>query len=345
MNQAVQAACPRCGAGMEDGQSACPMCGAFANQWQVDQIASEAMRLEQLNPAAAAAVWRQALDLLPPDSVPFQQIHRRIGALAAGWNPGGGEIPQAANRAVRPPDPPAMALAKTAGSMLVSIAVYYFVLFRNLPIAITFVVLMLVHEMGHVIATRYYRMSASPPIFIPFMGAVINLRESPPNAWVESVIGMGGPFLGTIGALGCYVLALSFPAGSELQRELLVGTQLAFILNLFNLLPVPPLDGGRITAAITPWLWILGLIGLGLLGFVEFRAAGLFGLFIPVLVLLYAFPRIRYTLQARGMNADYYRVSRARSWAMAGLYVGLGLLLFGFFKHLGGYHFLEQHGL
>jgi Zn-dependent protease len=344
MEQAVQAACPRCGAGLEEGQPTCPSCGAVAGQGQLNQIAGEALRLEQVNPPAAVAVWRQALDPLPAGSPPFQQIQQRIAALGGGWNPAA-EIPQSGARPVRPPDPLPLALAKTAGSMLISIVVYYFVLFRNLPIAITFVVLMLIHEMGHVIATRYYRMSASPPIFIPFMGAVINLRESPPNAWVESVIGMGGPLLGTIGALGCYALAMSFPAGSALNVELLVGTQLAFILNLFNLLPVPPLDGGRITAAITPWLWILGLIGLGLLGFVEFRAAGLFGLFIPVLILLYAFPRIRYTLQARGMNADYYRVSRARSWAMGGLYVGLGLLLFGLFKHMGGYHFLEQVGL
>lgn len=345
MDQAVIAACPRCGAGWEEGQSSCPMCGAAAAQAQVDQIAAEALRLEQLNPAAAAAVWRQALDLLPPDAPPFQHIQQRIKALSPSWNPGAAEIPRPAASPVRPPDPPALAATKTIASMLVSIAVYYFVLFRDLPIAITFVILMLVHEMGHVIATRYYRMSASPPIFIPFMGAVINLRQNPPDAWTESVIGMGGPFLGTIGALACYAVALSIPAAAPLHRELLVGTQLAFLLNLFNLLPVPPLDGGRITAAITPWLWILGLIGLGLLGFVEFRAAGLFGLFIPVLILLYAFPRIRYTLQARGMNADYYRVSRGRSWSMAGIYVALGLLLAFMFQHLGGYYFLERFGM
>ena len=156
---------------------------------------------------------------------------------------------------------------------------------------------------------------------------------------------MGGPFLGTIGALGCYALAMSFPPHSTLQLELLVVTQLAFILNLFNLLPVPPLDGGRITAAISPWLWILGLLGLGFLGFTQFRAAGLYGLFIPVLILLYAFPRIRYTLQAHGTHAEYYRVSRAKSWTMAAVYVGLGLLLIGMFEHLGGYHFLGKRGI
>lgn len=312
---------------------------------QLEQIVAEALRLEQVNPPAAIAAWRQALELLPPESPPHQQIQQRLAALSAGWNLGVAEIPRpGAQRAVRPPDPPALAAAKTAGSMLLSIGVYYVVLFRNWPIAIGFVVLMLIHEMGHVIATRYYKMSASPPIFIPFIGALINLRQSPPNAWVESVIGMGGPFLGTIGAMGCYALAMSFPAHSAIQLELLVATQLAFILNLFNLLPVPPLDGGRITAAITPWLWILGLLGLGFLGFFEFREAGLFGLFIPVLILVYAFPRLRYTLQARGTNAEYYRVSRVKSWSMGAVYVGLGLLLFGMFTHLGGYAFLQRIG-
>lgn len=329
---------------MDQEESSYPNQAVAENEQRVNELASEALRLEQGNVQAAAVLWRQALDLLPPQSPKFQQIQHRLGALAAGWLPGAREIPQPqqARRTVRPPDRLPLAMAKTIGSMLVSIAVYYYVAFGNLPIAIGFVVLMLIHELGHVIATRYYGLSASPPIFIPFVGAMINLRETPPNAWVESVVGMGGPFLGTIGALASYALALSLPAHSALQVEVLYATQLGFLLNLFNLLPVPPLDGGRITAAITPWLWIPGLLGLGVLGYVEVRAAGLFGLFIPVMILLYALPRIRYTLQARGMNAPYYRVSRAKSWTMGAVYVGLGLLLFTLFKHLGGYQSLQS---
>jgi Zn-dependent protease len=331
---------------VDAAQPSCPHCGAGEKLRRLNELAAEALRLEPLSPQAAGTVWRQALDLLPPRSPQFHQIEQRIGALAGGGVPGTGTPPQMAGpyERVRPPDRPGVAVSKTLGSMLISIAVYYFVLFRNWPIAIAFVVLMLIHEMGHAIALRYYGLSASPPIFVPFLGAVINLREPPPNAWIESIVGMGGPFLGTIGALACYALALAFHAHPALQQELLVATQLAFILNLFNLLPVPPLDGGRITAAITPWLWILGLAGLGLVGFVEFRAAGLFGLFIPVMILLYALPRIRQTLQARGMNAPYYRVTRAQSWAMGVIYVGLGLLLIGMFEHLGGYQVLRHFG-
>jgi Zn-dependent protease len=344
MHRPVYTACARCGQELSSAEAVCPQCAAGGNQRQLRELAAEAMRLEQFDLQAASSVWRQTMDLLPPGSAQFDQVQRRVDALGSGQLPAGPPQMDGPQYAVQPPDRPTLAFAKTLGSMLLSIAVYYFVMFRNWPVAIAFVVLMLVHEMGHAIALRYYKLSASPPIFVPFLGAVINLREPPPNAWIESVVGMGGPLLGTIGAMACYALAKALPAHSALHVELLLATQLAFMLNLFNLLPVPPLDGGRITAAITPWLWILGLAGLGWLGFAEFHSAGLFGLFIPVLILLYALPRIRQTLRARGMNLPYFRVTRGQSWAMGAIYVGLGLLLFGMFKHLGGYDFLRQFG-
>jgi Zn-dependent protease/ribosomal protein L37E len=346
MHRPEYTACARCGQELNSTDALCPQCGAGANRGQLHELAAEALRLEQISPQAASSVWRQTLDLLPPGSVQFAQIQQRLNALDSGQQPGTPAAPDmdGPRYPVQPPDPAARAVAKTLGSMLLSIAVYYFVLFRNWPVAIGFVVLMLIHEMGHAIALWYYKLSASPPIFVPFLGALINLREPPPNAWIESVVGMGGPLLGTIGAMVCYVIAIALPAHPMLQAELLVAAQLAFILNLFNLLPVPPLDGGRITAAITPWLWVLGLAGLGWIGISEFRAAGLFGLFIPVLILVYALPRIRQTLRARRMNLPYFQVTRAQSWTMGAIYVGLGLLLFGMFHHLGGYGFLRQFG-
>jgi Zn-dependent protease len=239
-------------------------------------------------------------------------------------------------QAVRPPDPLALAIAKTAGSMLFSAIVYYFFLFQNVVIAVGFVVLMLIHEMGHVFAMRYYGLSASPPIFIPFVGAMINMRQRPANALVESVVGMGGPLLGTSGALACYFVALN-THGQALRLELLIVAQLAFMLNLFNLLPVPPLDGGRITAAISPWLWLPGLAGLGVLMFREIREGGTFGVVILGLVLFYAIPRIRMTLKARGMKLPYYEISRGATIRMGTLYICLGaVLVYVFHFALGG---------
>jgi hypothetical protein len=78
-----------------------------------------------------------------------------------------------------------------------------------LHFAVGFVVLMLVHELGHSIAMRYFRLSASPPIFIPFLGAVINLRQTPRNALEEAIVGIGGPVTGTIAAGVTYLLYLA----------------------------------------------------------------------------------------------------------------------------------------
>jgi Zn-dependent protease len=357
MHQPAQTACPHCGTPLQYGEFTCSNCGASANLRQLDDIAAEALRLEPINPPAAAMVWRQALDLLPPDSPEYHQIDQRASALAAGWvppgaavqqrvqsnwSPGVREVPNAgpAPRAVRPPDPMPLALLKTIGSMIVAAAVYYFYPFHDFTIAIGFVVLMMVHEMGHVFATWYYGLSASPPIFIPYLGAVINLREQPANALVESVIGIGGPLLGTIGAVACYFIALS--THGDLQFELLVVTQLAFMLNLFNLLPVPPLDGGRITAAVSPWIWIAGLAGLALLLVNYILAGATFGVIILLLLLFYALPRIRMTFRARGMKIPYYNIPRAASWIMGTLYVSLGVFLVFMFHHLGGVGLLES---
>ncbi|HXE56071.1 MAG TPA: site-2 protease family protein [Tepidisphaeraceae bacterium] len=340
MQQLPLTACERCGHALAADQLVCPNCGLFVHHRRLDELASQAMQMEQTNPAGAAVVWQQMLPLMPPESPQFQQISQRIGALASGWAPAAGPAAPAGPRPVRPPDPLPVAISKTLGSMVLSAVVYYFLLFRDWPVAIGFVVLMLIHEMGHVFAMRYYRLSASPPIFIPFLGALINLRQNPPNALVESVVGIGGPMLGTIGALICYAIALS--THGDLRIELLIVAQLAFILNLFNLLPIPPLDGGRITAAITPWLWIAGLVGLGLLMFEEARNDGVFGLIIPFLILFYALPRIRMTLRARGMHIPYYNISKTASWTMAALYISLGVVLVFMFHHLGGLSFLER---
>jgi len=220
------------------------------------------------------------------------------------------------------------ALAKTLGSMLISIVVYtYF--WGNVLFAAGFCVLMLVHEMGHVIANRYYGLRASPPIFVPFMGAIINLKDRPPNAKVEAIVGIGGPVLGTIGALVCYGAFLY--SGWPLLGAC---AYFGFLLNLFNLLPVPPLDGGRVTAAVSPWIWMLGLAGLAWLFIHDYQQTGHINI-ILILVLVYAFPRIRATLRGRERFGDYYKISRAASWTIAVLYLALGGVLLYFYQLTG----------
>ncbi len=146
----------------------------------------------------------------------------------------------------------------TGGTMLLSVLLYSFIF--GWPYAVGFVMLMFVHEMGHFIAARRRGLEVGMPTFIPFIGAWVELKTLPHNAETEAYVGLGGPLLGTAGALLCWLFA------NEYDSQLLLA--LAYsgcFLNLFNLIPISPFDGGRITAILSPRIWLLGvpiLIGL-----------------------------------------------------------------------------------
>ncbi len=178
------------------------------------------------------------------------------------------------------------------------------------------------------ISAKYYGLSASPPIFIPFVGAVINLRQRPQNAKVEGIVGIAGPVAGTIGALVCFALFLQTGA-----IFLGIAAYAGFLMNLFNLLPVPPLDGGRVTAAVSPWIWMLGLVGLALLFIWDWQHGHTS--YILLLVLIYAFPRIKATLQGRERFSEYYNITRLASWSIGTVYVLLGVILIILFMQTG----------
>jgi len=146
---------------------------------------------------------------------------------------------------------PKLKLFTTSASMLVSIGAY--TLIWGWKFAVGFVLLLLVHEMGHVLQARREGLDASAPLFIPFLGAAIALKELPKDAGVEARVGLAGPILGTVGTL--LAAALWQITGYELFQALAF---FGFFLNLFNLAPVLPLDGGRAMAALTPWMWIVG---------------------------------------------------------------------------------------
>src|SRR5437764_5623786 len=150
---------------------------------------------------------------------------------------------------------PKLKLLTTSGSMLVSIAAYS--LFFGWTFAVGFVLLLLVHEMGHVIQLRREGIRASAPMFIPFLGAVVSARSLGRDALAEARVGLAGPVLGTIGSLACLVVWQL--TGLDIWRALAFT---GLFLNLFNLLPVVPLDGGRAMAAMAPWMWFLGLAAM-----------------------------------------------------------------------------------
>jgi Zn-dependent protease len=325
--------CRRCGAPLEPGELFCRNCGLFVHIDELQRLSADALRLEPVNPYAAAEIWRQCLDLLPPDSPQYCTLYDRIGVLNSGLMPaelmpGAGQRPgnvPSYSRAAAAPESFGVALAKTIGSMILSIVVYAAV-WHDIEIAVAFCVIILVHEMGHVIANKYYGLSAGPPIFLPFVGAVINLKQRPPNAKVEAIIGIAGPVLGTIGSLVCFWLFLH--TGNRLLGAC---AYFGFMLNLFNLLPVPPLDGGRVTAAVSPWIWALGLLGLVWLFIDDFRTTGSPNI-ILILVLVYALPRILSTWRGREKFGDYYKISRLASWSIAALYLLLAVVLIYFFQ-------------
>ncbi len=148
--------------------------------------------------------------------------------------------------------------AKFLGTMLtmvVSVAAY--ALLFPVWFAVGFVALIWVHEMGHVMQLRREGIPASAPMFIPFLGAFVAMKQMPKDALAEARVALAGPVLGSLGALTAWGVY-------EATREpLFLGlAYVGFFLNLFNLLPMLPLDGGRAVGALSPWFWVVGIAGV-----------------------------------------------------------------------------------
>ena len=140
-------------------------------------------------------------------------------------------------------------------TMLASVAAYS--LFFGWSFAVGIVLLILVHEMGHVIELRRQGVPASAPLFIPFLGAFVNMKGRPRSAYQEALSGLAGPLVGTAASV-----VVAFWANATGSGFLMALAFFGFFVNLFNLLPVLPLDGGRAAAALHPALWLLGLAAL-----------------------------------------------------------------------------------
>jgi len=156
-------------------------------------------------------------------------------------------------------------LAKLAplASMVVSTGAY--AMFFGWPYACGMVGLIFVHELGHALAMKFYKVPFSPMVFVPFMGAVIAMQEPPKNVHDEAIIALAGPVVGSIGALTCAsigglgAMGVVSPTSAQLFYAL---ADWGYMINLFNLLPIGSLDGGRISSAISPWFNVAG-IGCG----------------------------------------------------------------------------------
>jgi Zn-dependent protease len=210
---------------------------------------------------------------------------------------------------------PKLKIFTTSATMLVSVGAY--ALIWGWRFGLGFVLLLLVHELGHVIQLRREGIEAGAPMFIPFLGALVAMKQLPKDAAAEARVGLAGPVLGSLGAL--VALGLYALTGDELFKALAF---VGFLLNLFNLLPVLPLDGGRAMAALSPWMWVGG-----------------YGLLIAVTI-LYPNPIMLLVLLLGGMETwrrwkerkspeaqRYNRVRPRDRVLVAAVYVGLAVLL------------------
>ena len=208
---------------------------------------------------------------------------------------------------------PKLKVLTTSASMLVSVAAY--ALIWGWRFAAGFVALLFVHEMGHVIQMKREGVKVSGMLFIPFLGAAVGARSMGGNALAEARIGLAGPVLGTLATAALIPIAAA--QDSDFLRALAFT---GFFLNLFNLAPVVPLDGGRAMAAMAPWMWFAGFAAM----------LGFFVLFPnPILVLILLLGGMetwrRWKTRKQGLegNEAYYRVKPVHRLAVGLVYIGL----------------------
>lgn len=211
---------------------------------------------------------------------------------------------------------PLFKFTKFSTLLTMVLAVWVYAQLWGLKFAVGFILLIYVHEMGHALVLSQQGIPAGAPIFIPFVGAMITMRKLPPNAYVEALVGIGGPILGSAGALVCLLIGM--------WTESMFWFALAstgFLLNLFNLIPISPLDGGRIVGVISRWIWVLGYIIGGIVFFATYS---------PILFLILLLGLFSLGKTFRGPRPGYFDVPPARRLSIGIAYfVLLGLLALG----------------
>jgi Zn-dependent protease len=208
---------------------------------------------------------------------------------------------------------PKAKLLTTSGSMLVSVGAY--ALIWGWQFGVGFVALLFLHEMGHYIQLRREGVKPSGMVFIPFLGAAVGTRSLGGSALAEARVGLAGPILGSLATAA--LLPIASATDNDFWRALAFT---GFFLNLFNLLPIVPLDGGRAMAAMAPWMWFVGFGAIVVLVLLWPN---------PILILIAllggfeTYRRWKQRKQGEEGNADYYRVKPVHRLLVAGVYVGL----------------------
>jgi Zn-dependent protease len=202
-------------------------------------------------------------------------------------------------------------IVKTLITLAISLGLY--AAFYGPWFAVALVAMILVHEMGHVVEIRRQGMQASAPLFIPFMGAAIFQRSHPTDAYHQALIGIAGPIAGTIGATAAFALF-----GATGSGVFLLAALIGFYINLINLLPIAPLDGGWVLAPLSKWVFLVGfgILLVGLLALHFFIGPILF------LVLIFGIPAVIERFR-NDRSAYYQAVSPQAKLALGSAWVAL----------------------
>lgn len=270
----MTASCVRCGAELPAEALNCPACHRLTHAEDLERLAAEANAAAGRNdPAAALAIWRSVLPLLPPETLQYKSIEARISGLESLASAPADPAPPAEQptgrwaKLIGALGPIGLILWKfkvaiifaltkakflllgltklsTLGSMLAFLGVYWSL--WGWKFALGFVLCIYIHEMGHVASLRRFGIAASAPMFIPGLGAFVSLKQLPANPMQDSRVGLAGPIWG----LGASAIAWSVGVVTGAPIWKAIGTSAAW-MNLFNLIPVWQLDGGRGFRALT----------------------------------------------------------------------------------------------
>jgi Zn-dependent protease len=207
-------------------------------------------------------------------------------------------------------------IAATGGTMAISLVIYAQIF--GWTYAAGFLALLFAHEMGHFIAARQRGVEVGAPMFIPFVGAFIAMKQKPHDVETEAYVAFAGPFVGALASFACYFYA------RHVDSELWLAVSYSgFFLNFINLLPVSPLDGGRITAILSPRVWLIGA---------PLMIALLLWNPSPALILLaiVAIPQLRLAWNfdpEAPENAAYFNAPVELKYEYGAMYLGLAALL------------------
>src|SRR5438105_1703426 len=203
--------------------------------------------------------------------------------------------------------------AVAGASMALSIAAY--ATKAPLPLVIGFALIILIHEIGHAVVIRAKGLRAGVMVFIPFIGGAVTLKDQPRSAYDDAQIGLAGPIAGTFASL----VVLQVYKWTNAPMYLAIAAA-GFAVNLLNLLPIGMLDGGRISAAVTKWMWVIGG------GVLIYKVLKQPNPLMQIVLLLVAF-QVYASIQREKDDKSFYDVTISQRAAIAATYFFLVLFL------------------